>query len=311
MKMKKQVKRKYKKNVVAQCYLALAPQIIGFFAFSIYPIYWVFKYSCTNYDGINWDFVGLENYIRIFTQDQAFWFTVGNTLILTAMKLLMEIPLAFLLAMLLCSKSLRFKRVFNTMLFLPAVVGITSAGMLFNYIFRTFNGLINNVLIDLHIFSQPYNWLGERWSALFVIALMSTWLSFPINMMYFSGAIAGVPQDIYESATIDGCGPIRKIFSLTLPMIAPTLKVVLMLALAGAMKIQSEVMVLTDGGPQGKTNVAMYYIYNLFFGIASESPDDSIGRKGYAAACAVVVTVINGIITGLFIKISKKMDDLY
>ena len=310
MRNKKKGKREYKKSVVIQSYLILSPQIIGFFVFSIYPIYYIFRYSFTDYDGVRGSFVGLANYIEIFTSDTIFWNSVANTFILTGMKMVLEIPLAFVLAMLLCSKSLRAKRLFNTALYLPSVVGVASVGMIFSYIFRTFNGLVNNILTMIGCIDSPVNWLGGKWTALFVIALMSTWMTFPINMMYFCGAIAGVPQEIYESAKLDGCGGIRRIFSITLPMIAPTFKVILMLAITGTMKMMNEVMLLTKGGPNGKTNVVMLYLYNMFFGTGVSAASSMETKIGYASAGSIVVTVIIGVVTVFYLMFTKKADEL-
>lgn len=307
----KGMRRKYKKSVVLQSYLILAPQIIGFFAFSIYPIYYIFRYSFTDYDGVRAGFVGLANYVKIFTADKAFWDSVGNMFILTGMKLVLEIPLAFVLAMLLCSRSLRAKRLFNTLLFLPSVVGVASVGMVFSYIFRAFNGLVNNILIAAGAIQDPVGWLGEKWTALFVIALMSTWMTFPINMMYFCGAVAGVPLDVYEAAKLDGCHGIRKIFSITLPMIAPVFKVILMLAITGTMKIMNEVMLLTKGGPDSQTNVVMLYLYNMFFGTGTTAASSYKVRIGYASAGSIVMTVIIGIVTVIYLHFTKKADELY
>lgn len=304
-------KRKYKKSVVVQSYLVLLPQIIGFFVFSIYPIYYIFKYSFTDYDGVKGNFVGIANYVKILTVDKAFWNSVGNMFILTGMKMVLEIPLAFMLAMLLCSRSLRAKRLFNTLLFLPSVVGVASVGMIFSYIFRTYNGLVNNILMTLRVIGAPVNWLGEKWTALFVIALMSAWMTFPINMMYFCGAISGISMDVYEAAKLDGCRGIRKIFSITLPMIAPVFKVILMLAITGTMKIMNEVMLLTKGGPNGQTNVVMLYLYSLFFGTGTSAASSYKVEIGYASAGSIVMTIIIGLVTVIYLQVTRKTDELY
>lgn len=310
-KKKKEVVR-YKKGHVIQCYTAIMPQIIGFFIFSLYPIIWVFGKSFTDYDGMSGTVIGLANYIRVFVKDKTFWMSMANTGILTVMKLVMEIPLAFTLAMLLCKKNLRGKRIFNIMLFLPSVIGVATAAMLFAYMFRSYNGVINNLLESLNLISEPISWLGNKWTALFVIALMSTWSTFPINMMYFMGAISGVSQEVYESAELDGCTGIKKIFYITLPMIAPTFKVILMLALVGTMKIMNEVMLLTKGGPSGQTNVVMLHIYNMFFGVGtSGDPLYAKTEIGYASACSIIVSIVIGIITAIYLKYTKKADELY
>ncbi len=300
---KKKSSHKYKKNVVIQSYLVLLPQIVGFFVFSIYPIFWVVKYSFTDYNGFKGQFVGLSNYIDLFLHNRTYWSSVGNVLIITGMKMLLEIPLAFLLAMLLNWGRLRGKRAFSVLLFLPSVMSVSSAGMIFAYIFRTYNGMMNNLLISLGLLDAPVNWLAGKWTAMIVIVLMSTWMTFPVNMMYFCGAVAGVPQEVYESAKLDGCVGFKKIIYITLPLIAPTFKVILMLALTGTMKVLSDVKVLTDGGPKGQTDVVMLYLYRLFF--ESTNP-----RIGYASAGSVIMTIMIALITVVYLKASKKLDEL-
>lgn len=300
-------KKKYKKKMVISCYAALAPQLIGFCVFSVYPVIWVIKYSFTNYNGYASQFVGLQNYVRLFLETPEFWQSIGNALILTFMKMALEIPLSFLLAMLLCSDRLKGKKIFSILLFLPTVVGATTASMFFNYMFRTFNGIANNVLEAIGIIDAPVNWFGEKWWAMCVIIFMSTWMTFAINMMYFCGAISGVPKSVYESAAIDGCTGINKIFRITIPMIAPTAKVILMLALTGSIKMMDEVLLLTKGGPYGSTNVVMLYLFNKFFGTESSK----VHQYGFGAAGAMVVTVLLGFLTVFYLKVTKKADELY
>ncbi|MCD7806547.1 MAG: sugar ABC transporter permease [Lachnospiraceae bacterium] len=309
MKREKKGKRKYKKSVVFQSYLVLSPQIIGFFVFSLYPIYYILRYSFTDYDGLKGSFVGLANYIEIFTSDATFWNSLANTFIITGMRMVLMIPLSFFLAMLLCSKSLKAKRLFSTALFLPSVIGVATTAMIFRYIFRTYNGLINNIFMDLGILNTAVNWLGNKWTALLVTSLMATWMNFPIYMMYFCGAISGVSEDLYEAAKIDGCGWLRSVFSITLPLIAPIFKVILMLEITGAMKTMNTTMLLTNGGPNGKTNVVMLYLYNLFFGTTSGGGSYT-SEIGYASAGSIILTVIIGIITVIYLRITKKLDEL-
>ena len=130
-------------------------------------------------------------------------------------------------------------------------------------------------------------------------------------MMYFCGAISGISMDVYEAAKLDGCRGIRKIFSITLPMIAPVFKVILMLAITGTMKIMNEVMLLTKGGPNGQTNVVMLYLYNLFFGTGTSAASSYKVEIGYASAGSIVMTIIIGLVTVIYLQFTKKADELY
>ena len=140
-----------------------------------------------------------------------------------------------------------------------------------------------------------------------MIVAGSIWATFGVNVMYLLAALATVPDDLYESADIDGASHTRKFFSITLPMIAPVFQTILLLSLLGSLSINEYIIVLTNGGPHGQTNAVMSYLYTKFVpGFAETSP-----QLGYDCAMSLVTTILFAIIGVSFNRISNKMNTLY
>lgn len=297
----------FKRSQWLGCYLMIAPMLIGFFVFTIYPIGWALRYSFFDYDGIEATFVGLANYIRVFTRDPDYWGALLNTFILTFGKLAVELPLALFLAILL-KNSLKGSGIFRTVFFLPNIISQAIMGIVFFFMFDTANGFINNILTAWGIIDIPINWLGHKWSAMLVIAIVSIWQGFGINMLFFLSGIQGIPEDLYECASLDGAGKFKSFLHITLPMLAPTMRIIIMLAMIGTMQTTDLVLVLTNGQPAGKTEVIMTYIFKYFFNYGNST---SIPQYGYATACGLVLAVILGCFSGLYLKLSKKGTQIY
>lgn len=288
-----------------QAYLMIAPQLIGFFVFTIYPIFWVFRYAFYDYDGIYARFIGIENFIRAFTRDPSFWMSILNTIIIAYGKLIIELPLALIVALILSSNAIKVKKIFSLGFYLPRVTGTAVNCLIFSFMFATVNGTVNNGLLNLGLISAPHNWFGDKWSAMSVIILQSLWSGLAANVLYFMAGVSNISEDVIEAAKIDGATKIQTFFRVTLPMLAPVVRVVLMLAMVNGMKIMNEVLLLTNGGPANSTNVVMLQIYKMFFN------SDGSPQYGYASALGVITTFVIGILTFIYLKISKKADSVY
>lgn len=302
---KSHAKRKYKKEVVLSSYAVLAPQIIGFFVFTIYPIIWVLRYSVFDYDGVTATFTGIENYIRIFTRDASFWKSVLNTFIISYGKLIIELPLALIAAVIISSSKFKLKRLFSVGFYMPNVISVSVTAMIFVFMFSTFGGAVNTVLQKLRIISAPIDWFANKWSAMLVIMAESIWKGFGINMLFFMSGIQNVPADIYEAAEIDGANKFIQFIKITVPMIAPVLRVIIMLAMVNGIKMMNNVLLLTNGGPNGETNVAMLYLYKMFFQTADKP------QYGYASAMGVVISIIIALITVVYLRFTKEANEVY
>lgn len=220
-----------------QAVLMVLPFLIGFILFSYVPIVYILRYAVTDYNGYSTPvFTGWHNFRRVFTSDPDFWMSLVNTVLLSAGKLLVEIPLALLLATLLNQK-LRIIGFFRVTLFMPAVISAAIIGLIFSLLFAAFNGTVNTMLQSLGLISRPINWFGTKGTAMFVLGVASVWQNYGINMMFFLMALQSIPQEIYECAELDGARGLRKFFSITLPMIAPVFESVLLMAIIGSLKV--------------------------------------------------------------------------
>ena len=190
---------------------------------------------------------------------------------------------------------------------MPTIISTSIAGMIFGFIFATKNGILNSMLQNMHMIDSPIKWLNSPSVVMVAVTILAIWGGFGNYMLYFITGMTGISEDVYESAKIDGATGVQTFFRITLPMLAPVLKVVLMLAITGAFKDYEAIMGLTNGGPGNRSMVMFLYIYNIIFGSAGSTSQPQIG---YGALLSVVAAVIVGIVTGIYLFVSKKLDDV-
>lgn len=284
-----------------QAVMMLLPMLLGFLIFTYVPILYILRYAFTNWDGFKGEFTGLANFVRIFMRDKAFWESLLNTLVLSAGKLLIEIPLALFFAVLL-NKKLRGTAIFRVGLFMPTIISTAIVGLIFSLMFASYQGVINGMLLDVGLISRPIDWFGSKWTAMLILGIASIWCYVGINMMFFLMSLQSIPAELYECATLDGASGPRRFFSITLPMIGPIFRVVLLNAIIGALKVSDLVLASTNGQPGGQTEVVMTYVFKYFFGYSGRSIE-----VGYASAMSVVTGIFLGIITIIYLKASSKM----
>ncbi len=300
-------KRLVKRNIEA--YTLLLPNLVLFILCSIYPLVWTLKYVFYQYGGIGTGapkWVGLDNLARVF-RDTVYWESVVNTFIYGFGKVILIIPLAFFLALLL-NKQTKFNGAAQSFVFLPTIMSSAVMGLVFYLLFNAYNGEINQYLMKAHLIKAPTNWLGKE-HAMKTLIITAIWGGVGNYMVYFIAGLQQVAQDALESAKIDGAGRLQTLWYITIPMMGPILKIILMLSITSAFNDITNVMVLTEGGPNNSTMVMSLYGYKYFFPIsASESV---VPQYGYGAAVSVVSAVIAGAVTLLYLKASKKLDDIY
>lgn len=288
--------------------LMITPMTIGFLLFSVYPIFWVLRWSFFNYNGYSVpEFVGLENFIRAITRDQAYWNSLKNTFVIAGLKMIIEIPLSLVLAVILNNK-LKGSAVFRVIYFLPSVFSIAVVGLIFSILFSAYNGIVNAVLLQGGIISRNIAWFSDKKHAMFVIILVSLWTTFGLNMIYFLMGLQNISRSLYECASIDGAGKLQQFFYITVPLVAPILQLVLMLSVLGTMKMTDLILVLTNGAPGGSTEVVMTYIFKYFFSYGDNAARDV--QFGYASAMAVITALILGVVTVIYLRISRKMQEI-
>jgi raffinose/stachyose/melibiose transport system permease protein len=279
--------------------LMAAPALVPFIVFALVPIGYVVYLSFTRYNGVTdpvW--VGIENY-TLAIKDARWWASVGNTFVLAAGTILIEIPLSLLLATFLNSR-LRGSSIFRTIYFVPYVVSIAVMGVVFFFLLRPVNGAINGLLQGIGVLPAPVDWLGSQPTAMGALIAVSVWAGFGINTVFFLVGLQTIPRELYESADIDGANKWQQFISISLPMLAPVFNVVLMLSIVFALRSFDIVKTLTDGGPAGGTEVMFTYIFDFFFGL------DRGSQYGYASALAVIASIIIAIISMLYVTATRR-----
>ncbi len=271
-------------STAAWFFLAPALLLIGVFFFL--PVAAALLLSVTDFDlyGIanpsNTRFIGLANYVRLLhTPD--FWSALKNTFYFAFIGGPLTIAVALSAALLLSSKLVRFKGFFRTVYFTPFVTTLVAVAIVWRYLYHTRYGLFNYGLTHLGI--GPIDWLGDPHWAMPAIILMAVWKGFGYNMLIFIAGLQAIPDELYDAAEIDGAGPFRRFFSITLPMLAPTLVFVAVITMIGYFQLFAEPYVMTQGGPLRSTTSVVLLMYEEGF---------RWWRMGYAAAIAFVLFIV-------------------
>lgn len=283
--------------------LMLLPAVLMLVVVSIYPFAWLFKYVCYDYNGTVAYYTGTDNFERMLT-DTVFWGSVVHTFEYALYKVVLIIPLALIMAVLMNQK-IKGSGIFRGIYFLPTIISTAVSSLVFSFIFAAYNGVLNAVLRGTGIIGQNVNWLGDKNTAMWVVMVVAIWGGFGNYMIYFLSGLSSISEDVYESAKIDGANGTQTFFRVTLPMLSPMLKIILMLAISGAFKDYDSILVLTQGGPNNRTQVMFLYIYQLIFGTSTTRP-----QIGYATLLSIIAALIVGIVTAIYLFLSKKLDDV-
>lgn len=281
----------------------LAPFLVLYFGFTLWPLVATIYYSLFDWNGAGppSTFVGAQNYLAI-AADPRFWKAVVNTLLFAVGNTVVKLPLALLLAIVLTRRWMWGKRLFRTVFFVPIIVPVALAGIIFTFLLNPSNGALNAVLRDLGLIEEPYDVFANRWTAMTALVLVSVWQVFGQYMVYWMAALQNVPEELYEAADLDGANEWQKLTRITLPVIKPTAVVITLLALINAMHVFGLVVTLTDGGPGDSTNVVSLFIYREAF-------NNPVGlRYGYASAAALLFALLAAIFVGAYGVIGRRAE---
>ncbi|MFZ7087256.1 carbohydrate ABC transporter permease [Curtobacterium sp. RRHDQ10] len=278
-------------------YLFILPAIIGLVLFVGYPMVTSLYHSFTDWNGLTparW--IGVQNYVRMFTQDTKFWPSIEVTLLWVVISVPVTIAAGLGLAVVV-NRSLRGVRLFRTLFYLPVVLPAVAVLTLWKYIYDPTYGLANEVLRFLHLPTSM--WLGDSKVALASILIVGVW-GVGGTMIIFLAGLQAVPVELIEAAKVDGAGAVRRFFRITLPMIGPILLLQLVLQLNAAFQTFNQVAILTKGGPGVSTNLFMYKIYTDGFANFISSP-----QLGYATAEVWVLFVIVMVVTLVMLRLTR------
>ncbi len=282
-------------------WMYLAPATILIFIMSFWPIIQavITSFKTGSSANMQWANPLTYNYTRMF-QDAVFKRSIGNTFLYLIIEVPIMLVLAILLAQLLNNKHLKFKGLFRTCVFLPCATSLVSYALIFKSLFAT-QGLINTILVKLGILENNFNFLGTGWSAKIIIIVALIWRWTGYNMVFFLAGLQNIEYSVYEAAKIDGASGWRTFWSITVPLLRPTIVMTTIMSINGTLQLFDESVNLTKGGPANATITMSHYIYNGSFG-------EGVANFGYASAMSVVVFIMVAILAFINLKVGDKRD---
>lgn len=281
-------------------YVFIAPFIIVFLVFWVYPIISSFVMSFQNVVPGQTKFIGFKNYKYLGNRE--FKKAVRNSVIYTVMTLATLLPIPMLLAVLLNSKKMVAKGFFRSVLFLPALVSVVVGGFTFRLIFGELpTSLLNTVTAQFG--AAPIKWLGgpKQWTTYLALLVLAIWRWLGVNIIYYLSGLQNIPDELYESADIDGAGNWQKFTKITMPLLKPTTIYVLTISIYGglAMFLESYMLFNGNNSPQGSGLTIIGFLYKLGWQQA---------KYGFASAVGVVLLLVTLTINLIQLKLTGFFD---
>lgn len=271
----------------------LAPALIFFGLFVAFPMIKAFQLSFLDWDGLSEQktFVGLSNYIYIFTKDPVFWRAVRNTLVWVILSLIIPTTLGLALALAM-NQQLAGRNGFRTIFYLPAVLAPIAVATMWRWIYNPNFGVVNYILKAIGLGAQKISWLGNPDIALFSIFIASTWVVTGLDMVLFLAGLQNVPKEIVEAAKVDGAGHWQVFRNVTIPALQPTLVVVIALTIINSLKVFDLVVGMTGGGPAQSTQVLALWSYSQSFSNHNFGVGNAIAMVLFAVTLLIVVPYV-------------------
>lgn len=280
---------KRKDNIAG--YVLLLPWLFGFLLMWLIPMLISIYYSMTDFNLLNTPkFIGMQNYIRVFTQDKTFIKAMGVTFSYVLLLVPLRLAFALWVAMILNQKR-KFLGLYRTLYYVPSIVGGSIAvSIVWKQIFG--NEGVAMTLLRLFGVEQKMSFLGNPKTALGVIVLMGVW-QFGSSMLIFLSALKQIPNSLYESAKVDGATNRQTFWRITLPMLTPTIFFNLIMQIVNGFRVFTESYVITNGGPMNSTLSYVLYLYQRAF---------KYFDMGYSCALAWILVIIIGFFTAILFK---------
>ena len=278
----------------------LTPATLMIVVMSFYPMVRAFLISLQTGAGANMRFAEpiFSNYQRMMA-DKVFIKSIGNTFLYLLIQVPIMLILAILLAQLLNNKDLKFKGLFRTCVFLPCATSLVSYALIFRSLFAQ-EGLINSILVKLHILESGYNFLGNAASAKIVIIIALVWRWTGYNMVFYLSGLQNIEYSVYEAAKIDGANGWKTFWGITVPLLKPTIIMTFIMSINGTLQLFDESVNLTKGGPANATITMSHYVYNTCF--------INVPNFGYASAMAFLIFIMVAVLAFINLKIGDTRD---
>jgi multiple sugar transport system permease protein len=274
-------------------YLFIAPFLIIFLMFHIYPILYSFYLSLTDWDGISAPhFIGIDNYTRALT-DSVFYQSLSNTFLIWIPSVIPQLTVSLVLAVILNEKFLKGKDVFRAVFFFPNIVTAASVGLLVSLMFDWQSGSVNHMLVNFGIIQDPIDWKNDPIFMRFLLSSILFFQYFGYSMLLYIAGLQGISSDYSEAAQIDGASKPQVFFMITIPLLKPIIIFQIITSLIGGVQIFDQPFTLTNGvgGPDNATLTSVMYLYITAF------KQSKYGFGAAIAFCLFVVIVVLSIIS--------------
>lgn len=286
-------------------WIFIAPFLVVFLTFSIYPVLRTLYLSFTDYTGFNQPaWTGLENYARVF-KDKLFWEAFGNTLKIWGVNIVLQLGIAFLLTIVFSDIKYRMRGlgVFRAMFYLPNLIAATSVAFLFKTLLDWKFGSVNQILTGMGIVDAPVDWLGTPALLRTVVGVIGAWMWFGNSFIMLMAGVQGINGDYFEAAAIDGAGRWKIFGSITLPLLRPILLYVAITSLIGGLQIFDIPYLISLGQAKmtRSVNTAVMHLYNMAF---------KNRQIGYAGSLAFILFFIIAICSVIVYRLmyAKEVD---
>jgi ABC-type sugar transport system permease subunit len=267
--------------------------MISMIVFLFIPMVVSLWWSLNDYTGLTAaKFVGLNNYIKLITDDKIFIKGLLNTTVFVLLGMSIGPTLGLLTALML-NQNVRFRSLFRTAYYLPVMTSLVVVSTIWVMLYNQ-NGLFNTILVNLGL--HKVGWLSNPHVALISVAIASIWQGFGFETVVFLAALQSIPRELYEAAMMDGAGAWAQFRFITLPSLKPVIFFVYIIGIIGSYQVFDQVFVMTDGGPVYSTTTIVYYLFNRFMN----------HKLGYASAIAYILFAILVIFSYMQMRLSRE-----
>ena len=268
----------------------LFPFVTVFVVFTLYPVVMSHVYSFFRWPGYGplENFVGLENYIDL-VRDPLFWEALRRTVVFMLGSVLLQVPLALLLALMLNNRRMRGAYLYRTLVFIPVVMTTAVVGVIMRSVFASQGGLVNSALQSLALADDPIRWLGRGRTAMLTIIIVAAWKWMGIKMVYWLAGLQSLPEELYDAAEVDGANRFQSFAYITVPLLIPVGIVILLISIIDSLRAFELIYTMTEGGPGFSTEVIEVYIYRFAF---TSSFSGGMAEMGYASTAAVFFGIL-------------------
>lgn len=275
----------------------LVPALVAVLVFQYLPVIAGAFYSLTSWNGIgSAKFVGLDNFRQIFTDGQARG-ALEHTLELSAVYMVLVNLIGVGLAVAL-DKTIKSRFVLRAVFFAPVVLTPLATSYIWAYIFQ-YDGPLNQLLGAVGLHSLEQTWLASPTWALWTIAVVMVWQTSGLAMVIYLAGMQGIPDTVYEAAALDGASPWRRFWHITLPLLAPTITINLVLSMVSSLRVFDQILALTNGGPYGASQTLASQVWQTTF---------VNGQYGYGAALAVLLTLLIAVLATIQFTILRRRE---